>query len=127
MNKDVDCESLREAVLKRVKSCTRIDDQTVEFESEAEPYFQAIAFVGGLNIIPEHIYKFDKADDYNHNIGLLVGSGPYVLQKWDKGQKLTFVRNEKYWADRPTFDRWVFVFISNSQSQLEESTEGGNG
>jgi len=119
MNPDVDCEPLR-GYYERVKTCTKIDDHTVEFIM-AEPYFRAMDFVGGLTIIPEHVYKFDKGEEFNKRIDLLVGSGAYKLEPggWVKGQKIVFVRNEKYWGDRPTFDRMQFVFIGNPQSQVE--------
>jgi peptide/nickel transport system substrate-binding protein len=117
MNPEVDCEPLR-GYYDKVKSCTKIDDETVEF-AMSEPYFLALDFVGGMSIIPQHIYKFQKGDEFNKNIDVLVGSGSYRLEKWEKGQKITFVRNEKYWGDRPALDRFVYVFIGNAQSQME--------
>ena len=91
-----------------------------------EPYFLAMDFVGGMPIIPEHAYKFTDPEAFNHNIGTLVGSGPYVLPAggWEKGQKITLVRNENYWGDRPTLDRIVYPFIGNSQSQIEAFLKG---
>jgi peptide/nickel transport system substrate-binding protein len=117
MNPEVDCEPLR-GYYDKVKSCKKIDDETVEFEM-SEPYFLAMDFIGGLSIIPQHTYKFTKGDDFNKMIDVLAGSGPYRLEKWEKGNKITFVRNEKYWAERPSLDRLIYVFIGNAQSQLE--------
>ena len=124
MNPGVECEALR-GYYDRVKGCTKIDDRTVEFEMK-EPYFLAMDFVGGMPIIPEHVYKFTDPETYNHNIGMLVGSGPYLLPPggWEKGQKVTLVRNEKYWGDRPTLERIVYPFIGNSQSMIEAFLKG---
>ena len=104
--------------------CKKIDERTVEFVM-SEPYFLAMDFIGGLTIIPEHVYKYSKADDYN--IGMratLVGSGPYRLDKWDRGQKITFVRSESTGGDRPTYDRIVYLFIGNAQAQLQSFLNG---
>ncbi|HVX83797.1 MAG TPA: ABC transporter substrate-binding protein [Phycisphaerae bacterium] len=117
MNKDVDCAPLR-SYYDKVKSCRKIDERTVEFTMK-EPYFLALEFVGGLSIIPEHVYKFTTGEEYNQRSSLLVGSGPYRLEKWERGQQMVYVRNEKYWGDRPTFDRLVYRFISNAQAQLQ--------
>lgn len=122
MNTDVDAAPLR-SYYNRVKGCRKIDERTVEFEM-TEPYFLALEFVGGLYVIPEHIYKFQHGDEFNKKSDLLVGSGPYRVEKWDRGQKITLVRNEKYWADRPSFDRIVYLFIGNAEAQLQSFLKG---
>jgi peptide/nickel transport system substrate-binding protein len=50
-----------------------------------------------------------------------VGTGPFKLDKWDKGQSLTLVRNENYWEpDRPYLDEVVFQTLpDNSNRALE--------
>jgi len=122
MNKDVDAAPLR-SYYEKVKGCKKIDARTVEFEM-SEPYFLAMEFVGGLSIIPEHVYKFDKGDDFNRRGDILIGSGPYRVEKWDRGQKITMARNEKYWGDRPTYDKIVYLFIGNPQAQLQSFLNG---
>lgn len=121
-NPDVDCAPLR-TYYQSVKELKKIDDRTVEFDF-SEPYFQAIDIAGGLTIIPEHVYKFAKGEDFNKRGDLLVGSGPYRLQSWDRGQQLVMVRNENYWGDRPTFDRVVLKFITNEQAALQSFQNG---
>lgn len=117
MNPEVDSAPLR-SYFQHVKSCTKLDARTVEFKMD-EPYFQALEFIGGLSILPEHVYKYAKGEDYNRRGDLLVGSGPYMVEKWERGQQLVLVRNEKYWGDRPTFDRVVFKFIQNPQAAFQ--------
>lgn len=39
-----------------------------------------------------------------------AGSGPYKLVEWDRGERLTFEKNESYWGDPATLDaRWEVV------------------
>jgi peptide/nickel transport system substrate-binding protein len=40
----------------------------------------------------------------------MVGSGPYRFVSWDRGERLTFEKNEDYWGDVPALDaRWEVV------------------
>lgn len=122
MNPDVDCAPLR-SFMTSVKSCVKIDDRTVEFHM-SEPYFGALNTLGLMLILPEHIYKFTKGEEYNAHGDRLVGSGPYVLQSWERGQRLVYVRNDKYWGPRPTFDKLIFTFIQNPQAALQSLQSG---
>jgi peptide/nickel transport system substrate-binding protein len=37
----------------------------------------------------------------------MVGTGPYRFVSWDRGERLTFEKNEDYWGDVPALDaRW---------------------
>ncbi len=122
MNPGVDCAPLR-SYFDKVKSCTKVDDRTVEFKM-SEPYFLALEYIGGMTIIPEHVYKFTNPDDFNHMSDVLIGSGPYRLEKWERGQQIVMVRNESYWGERPTFDRLIFKFITNEQASFQAFQNG---
>ena len=122
MTDGVDCAPLR-SYYEHIKSCKKIDDRTVEFRMD-EPYFQALDFIGGLSIIPEHVYKFDKPEDFNRRGDVLIGTGPYMIDKWDRGKQITLIRNQNYWAERPTFDKVVMKFIQNPQTAFSAFENG---
>ncbi|HUO07029.1 MAG TPA: peptide-binding protein [Phycisphaerae bacterium] len=117
-NADVDCAPLR-GYFELIKDVKKVDDRTVEFDF-SEPYFKGLEIVGGMLILPEHAYKFKTGEEYNNRSGMLVGSGPYRLQSWDKGQQLVYVRNERYWGERPTYDQIIMKFIKNPQAALQD-------
>ncbi len=117
MNPGVDCAPYR-GYFDNVKACNKIDDRTIEFKM-SKPYFLAAQYLGGISIIPEHVYKFSKPADFNNQGEVLVGSGPYKVDHWDRGQQLVLARNDKYWSDRPTFDKLVFKFIINPQAAFQ--------
>ncbi len=75
--------------------------------------------MGGLVVIPERVYKFSAPEDYNRKGAVLVGSGPYMLQTWDRGQQIVMLRNPYYWGEKPTFDKLIFKFIQNPQAALQ--------
>lgn len=57
-----------------------------------------------LGIIPKHSY----GDDYSEKP---VGSGPYQLVQWDKGQQIIIETNPNYYGKKPFFKRITFLFL----------------
>jgi peptide/nickel transport system substrate-binding protein len=53
-----------------------------------------------------------------------VGSGPYRLQSWQRGQQLTVVRNPNYWGKKALLDRIIFRQIPNTQTQFQALRAG---
>ena len=106
-----------------VKSCVAVGKRTVIFTFK-EPYFKALEEVGGFSILPQKVYQFTKASQYNTRSRLLVGSGPYVLYRWAAGQQMVLKKNPRYWGPPPVFNRIVFRFIENPQSALATYLRG---
>ncbi|MCM3784635.1 ABC transporter substrate-binding protein [Neobacillus mesonae] len=80
-----------------------IDGTTVEFTlKEAQSTF--ISLLTTLGIVPEHAY-----DD--HYAEQPIGSGPYKLVQWDKGQQVIVERNPEYYGEQPYFNRLTFLFL----------------
>lgn len=46
---------------------------------------------------------------------LIPSSGPYKLSKWDKGQSITLVPNDKYWGAPPASKTIVIRFIAQDE------------
>lgn len=77
-------------------------DTTVEFHLE-EPQSTFVNRLVTLGIVPEHAHD----DRYAANP---IGSGPYRLVSWNRGQQLIVERNNDHHGPRPAFDRLVFLF-----------------
>ena len=107
-----------------VKSCVAAGKRTVIFTFK-KPYFKALEEVGGFSILPEKVYQFTKASQYNTRSRLLEGSGPYVLYRWAPGRKMVLKKNPRYWGPPPVFNRIVFRFIENPQAALATYLRGG--
>lgn len=123
MNPKINCAPYR-STYTDFASCTSLNKHTVVFKLK-KPYFKALEDVGQLSIIPEHVYHFKKASDFNNKDGRkLIGSGPYMLDKWTPGQELVLVRNPRYWGHRPTFNRIVYRFIQSPQAALQSFLTG---
>ncbi|WP_087974557.1 ABC transporter substrate-binding protein [Oceanobacillus rekensis] len=87
--------------LEEVKS---IDNDTVEFTLK-EPESTFIYLLVSTGIVPKHVYD----DTYNENP---VGSGPYQLVQWDKGQQVIVEENPNYYGEKPNFSKLTFLFLS---------------
>lgn len=73
-------------------------------------------------ILPRHILE---GEDFNTRFNdEVIGSGPYVLEEWRKGQDLTLVRNENYWGEAPAIERIVYRFIPDTNS-LKAALQAG--
>ena len=80
-----------------------IDDHTVAFilTRVYSPFMERLSYLG---IIPEHAYN-ESFKDYP------VGSGPYVLAQWDKGQQIICTANEAYYGEKPHIKQLTVVFL----------------
>ncbi len=47
-----------------------------------------------------------------------VGTGPYELVNWSRGDSITMVRNEDYWGPRPEIPNLVFQFIPEDSARM---------
>ncbi len=101
------------------------DDYTVKF-SCAKTYYRHAIMIGGVYIIPRHIYG--QGDFNNHpNNRQPVGSGPYVLEKWETGREVVLKRNTNYWGDpngRPWFDRIVYKVLTDDNAAFQMLARG---
>ena len=85
------------------------DVHTVVFEFH-KPYAAFLRLVDVTNspVMPKHLYEGTDPLTNPHNINP-VGSGPFKLQAWRKGDHLTLVKNERYFkTGKPYLDRIVY-------------------
>ncbi len=47
-----------------------------------------------------------------------AGSGPYVLDKWVPGVEVQLSRFDRYWGDRPYFDRIIWSIVPDLASRI---------
>ena len=119
MNPDVQADRTR-SYLTHLKKWEKIDDYTVKFTFD-EPYFQNFIQAVTIVILPRHFYEKYTPTQFNEHVGLLMGSGPYMVQEgpdgWTPGSGVTLVRNPRYWGEPPPLDRIVFREIEEETAQ----------
>lgn len=106
-----------------IESFETPDERTVRMVF-SEPYAAWRDLLGGSlsPILPKHVYE---GEDFNQ-VGNqeIIGSGPYVLENWNKGQNLTLSANENYWGEQPSIQNVTYDFIEDTNS-LIASLEAG--
>lgn len=53
-----------------------------------------------------------------------IGTGPYVLQAWDRDEQVVLARNENYWGDAPAIDTVVFKVVKEDGARIVEIESG---
>ncbi|MEK6556505.1 MAG: ABC transporter substrate-binding protein, partial [Bdellovibrionota bacterium] len=72
-----------------------IDANTVKFNVKKK-YFKNFEVAAGLTVLPKHVYG-DKSKKMNKEV---MGSGPYVLEKYDQGRSIILTKNQKWWGSK---------------------------
>ena len=129
-NPSVETERVR-STLDQIKSTTVIDPLTVEFAYTKSLSFN-LEYTLGVYVLPKHFYGKLQASQINSATGILMGSGPFKLERldvenqWTLGQDIVLVRNENYWGPRAPLDRLRFKVVADSTSRLAayQSDEG---
>ena len=95
--------SAAEADLSMVDEAVAVSDTVVELRLN-KPYNALLYTLAVLGIVPEHAYD----EGYGEHP---VGSGRYILERWDRGQQAIFRANPDYYGEAPVMERVVVVFM----------------
>ena len=79
------------------------DDYTVVFTLK-KPQSTFISKLVETGIVPEHAHD----ETYGENP---IGSGPFQLVQWDKGQQVIVEPNPEYYGEKPNFDKITVLFL----------------
>ncbi|MBC2876265.1 MULTISPECIES: ABC transporter substrate-binding protein [Streptomyces] len=107
--------------LAAVDKVTARGDDTVVF-SLKYPY-APFAERTVLPIVPEHAAKGQDVNTGPFNTKP-VGTGPYVLTGWSKGEKLTFKANPEYWGGEPKVKKLTMAIIKDDDVRATRLRSG---
>lgn len=107
------------------KSIEAVDALTVKFTFCApEPAFLAkIASVDAFDIYSEAYIKEIGGDAAKMN-DKPVGTGPYILKEWVRGDHMTLVPNPTYFGDKPANTELIFKWNKESAARLVDLQAG---
>lgn len=92
------------------------DDKTVVFHLPSVSASALSNIATETYIIPEHVYG-DVTDFSVAELDpIAVGSGPYKLVEYERGQYLTFEANEHYYGEEPNIPNITLQIVSNSDT-----------
>ena len=96
------------------------DKRTVEI-TFSEPYAPWRDLLAG-NILPKHVYEGENFNEALNND--IVGSGPYKLKEWKKGESFTVEANDDYWGEKPGFETVTWRFIPDTNALIASLQSG---
>lgn len=112
-----------------IKEVKIVDPETVQFIVK-QPYFKNFDVAAGLTIIPKHFFSVGDPKDPKFN-KVLIGTGPYILDSWERGQRILLKANPNYWGrtvpyfkDRNLHGRISMKVITEDAVSLEMVKKG---
>ncbi|MCU0476011.1 MAG: ABC transporter substrate-binding protein [Anaerolineae bacterium] len=104
-----------------IKSIEAVDSLTVKFSlCVPDPAFPSKAAFSAFGIqSSENLEASGGAP-----IETPVGTGPYSLERWDRGTEIVFTRNESYWGEPAKEGTLIFRWNSESAARVTELQAG---
>jgi ABC-type transport system substrate-binding protein len=97
------------------------DENTVVFTFE-EPHGTFFVDAGKIKIMAKHRWEgVDRTDIPEHEYctdGPAMGTGPYIMTEWEKGQYMRFIANENYYKGTPFVDEIFLRFIPEKAAAI---------
>jgi peptide/nickel transport system substrate-binding protein len=107
------------ALLHEVEKVVAVDAHTVEIHV-AKPYAPLLGDLAMFPMVsPAAVRKWgDKFAEHP------IGTGPFELEAWNKGEQVIVKRFEGYWGRRPGLDRIVFDVDPDARQRLIDLESG---
>jgi len=105
-----------------IARATKLNAKTVRFTYK-KPY-AAWKIQLTTSVLPKHALEGEDFNSVwngslNNKQGVSMASGPFKLDSYTKGQRLTMVRNPRFFGKRPSVDQITFRFITNTDSEIQ--------
>lgn len=104
-----------------IKEINILDDYEIAFVL-SEPNFAFLDYMT-MSIMPKHLLDGEDLweSDFFKNP---VGTGPYKLDGWDKGQTITLVKNEDYFSGPAKIDTIIFKIVTDDNAKALQLQSG---
>jgi len=127
-NPSIEAERSR-STLEQITGVEVIDPLTFEIKFSQSLSFN-LPYALGIYVLPKHFYSKFEPSQINSSTGLLMGSGPFRIERldpseqWTPGRDLVLARNEYYQGPRPPLDRLRFKVVSEDLARLVSYRNG---
>ena len=110
-----------------IQSVVATDDHTVTFTlCRPDPAFLSKIAFSGYGIYPSEWIESTAGDGTRTSEGLEhpIGTGPYMVREWKRGESITFTANPDYWGEPPAAQTLVFRWSTDSAARLLDLQAG---
>jgi peptide/nickel transport system substrate-binding protein len=105
----------------QIETAEAVDDRTFRV-TYRRPLAKALS-TWSFSIMPAHL--LEGRDLITSPLARRpIGTGPYKMEKWEAGQRITLVANDDYFKGRPHIDRVVIKVIPDLNAQMLELLAG---
>ena len=99
------------------------DDRTAIFHMKElySAFLPTFFTTGGANpcIVPEHIVKGQDPNKGPYN-SQPIGIGPFVIDRWERAQRVVLLPNPRYWQGKPKLQRIEYRIITNADTLITQ-------
>src|SRR5215468_10997011 len=103
--------------VQNIKSVESPDSSTVVFTMKApDPAMNQLA----VPILPQHIWSnVASKDTGTFTNTAMIGTGPFTMVQWAKGQFMKLKANKNYWAGAPKIDYLVYHVFDDEDAEIQ--------
>lgn len=106
----------------KVENITAEGNRVTADVKEYEPtFFKWMSFLTGY-VLPKNYYEEVGADGFE---AAPIGTGPYMVEKFERNAFVRLKANENYWGGAPEFKSVTIKFVTDAASRVAE-IESGN-
>ncbi|MAT43985.1 MAG: peptide ABC transporter substrate-binding protein [Anaerolineaceae bacterium] len=106
-----------------IKEIAALDENTVQFSMcVPDPAFPSKAAFTAFSIQPSEWIETAMAS--GEILEKPIGTGPYYVDSWNRGDSIVFKRFEDYWGDQALTDTLVFRWTTEGAARLLELQSG---
>lgn len=109
---DSEFQAPRRALYTPISEVEAVDSLTVQF-TLSQPYAPLLQYLD-IGIVPHEAASELEAEFGNNPIG----TGPFRLERWEKGERIEVVANEQYFRGRPNIDALSIRIIPDNNVRL---------
>lgn len=108
----------------KISSVEAVDELTVKFTlCKPDPAFQAKIAFTPFGVYPSE-WLMENASNSEVLLGAPVGTGPWKVDSWNRGDSIVFSRFDDYWGDKPAYSTLVFRWATEGAARLLELQTG---
>jgi peptide/nickel transport system substrate-binding protein len=101
------------------------DKAIIHVKRSSGTFLQSLACIQGGAIMPEHIFKGTDPRSNPASNNAPVGTGPFKLTAWKRGDSLELTRNADYWdTGKPYLDKIIAKVMPQATSRLQALQAG---
>jgi|ETNmetMinimDraft_20_1059909.scaffolds.fasta_scaffold11340_2 ABC-type transport system substrate-binding protein len=107
----------------KIKSIEAVNEYEVKFTMcKPDPAFRAKAAFTPFSIQPKEY--LDSTGGGGTILENPIGTGPFKLEKWNRGDSILYSKFKDYWGKKPSYDKLVIRWASEGAGRLIELRSG---